>query len=205
MRISTRRLCGTCVSLPFVSDLDRTALLVIDVQRGFDEIDHWSATGRRHNPDCEANVATLIDAWRAHDRPLVFVRHDAVESGSPLAAGSPGNAFKPEVSGEPDVLISKSTNSCFYGSPDLHTWLGEREITRIALCGISTNHCVETTARMGGNLGYDVLLALDACHTFDRLGPDGELVTAEELTRATAASLHGEFATVLRTSDLVDT
>lgn len=118
-------------------------------------------------------------------------------------AAQPGHAFRPEVSGEPDVLISKSVNSSFHGSPDLHAWLGERGLSSIAVCGITTNHCVETTARVGGNLGYDVLMVLDACHTFDRRGPDGNVVTAEELTRATAASLHGEFATVVRTSDLI--
>jgi nicotinamidase-related amidase len=131
------------------------------------------------------------------------VRHDSVEDGSPLRAGTPGNAFKPQVSGEPDLLVAKSTNSAFYGEPDLHAWLGERGLRRIAVCGITTNHCVETTARMGGNLGYDVLFVLDACHTFDRMGPDGAVVSAEDITRATAASLHGEFATVVQTRDLV--
>ena len=62
---------------------------------------------------------------------------------------------------------------------------------------------METTARVGGNLGYDVLLAIDACHTFDRQGPDGSWLTADELTRATATSLHGEFATVVKTADLL--
>jgi nicotinamidase-related amidase len=187
-----------------MTELSRTALVVIDVQRGFEDFGHWSPTGRRNNPACEANVAALIAAWREHDRPVVFVRHDSSEDGSPLRPGEPGNAFKPEVTGEPDLTVAKATNSAFYGTPDLHAWLGERDLAAIAVCGIQTNHCVETTARMGGNLGYDVLMVLDACHTFDRLGPDGELVTAEELTRATAASLHGEFATVVRTSDLVD-
>ena len=55
---------------------------------------------------------------------------------------------------------------------------------------------------MGGNLGYDVLFVLDAAHTFDRAGPDGEMVTADELARATATSIHGEFATVVKTADL---
>ena len=177
-----------------------TALIVVDVQQAFDDVDYW---GRRNNPACEANVARLIEAWREERRPLVFVRHDSDEEVSPLRPDEPGNAFKPEVSGEPDLLVTKQVNSAFYGSPDLDAWLRQRGISSFALCGITTNHCVETTARMGGNLGYDVLFVLDACATFDREGPDGEVVTAEELTRATAASLHDEFATVVSTRDLV--
>ena len=177
-----------------------TALIVVDVQQAFDDVDYW---GRRNNPACEANVARLIEAWREERRPLVFVRHDSDEEVSPLRPDEPGNAFKPEVNGEPDLLVTKQVNSAFYGSPDLDAWLRERGISSFALCGITTNHCVETTARMGGNLGYDVLFVLDACATFDREGPDGEVVTAEELTRATAASLHDEFATVVSTHDLV--
>jgi hypothetical protein len=56
---------------------------------------------------------------------------------------------------------------------------------------------------MGANLGYEVLFAIDATHTFDRTGPDGEPLSADELARATATSLHGEFAAVVRTDDLV--
>jgi nicotinamidase-related amidase len=181
-------------------DLDRTALLVIDVQRAFEDADVW---GPRNNPECEANVAALIDAWRANDRPLVYVRHDSVEPGSPLAPDQPGNAFKDVVSGEPDLLVSKHVNSAFYGDPDLHAWLQERGIGSIAVCGITTNHCVETTARMGANLGYEVLFAIDATHTFDRTGPDGERLSADELARATATSLHEEFAAVVSAKELV--
>ncbi len=184
-------------------DRTATALVVVDVQRAFDDHGYWSPTGHRDNPRCEANVAALIGAWRADGGPIVFVRHDSDEEGSPLAPGSPGNEFKDVVTGEADLLVSKQVNSAFYGTPDLAAWLRERGLGAIALCGIQTNHCVETTARMGGNLGYDVSFVLDACHTFDREGPDGTLMTAEELARATATSLHGEFATVVSTADVV--
>jgi nicotinamidase-related amidase len=187
-----------------MSELDATALVVIDLQRAFDDLDAWSPNGHRDNPDCEANVARLVAAWHEHGRPLVLVRHDSVEDGSPLAPGTPGNAFKPELDGvEPDLLVTKDVNAAFFGEPDLAAWLRDRGLARIAVCGIQTNHCVETTARVGGNLGFDVLMVADACHTFDRLAPDGSLVTAEELTRATLTSLHGEFATVVSTGDLV--
>jgi nicotinamidase-related amidase len=174
-----------------VTDLDRTALVVVDVQRAFDDAGYW---GRRNNPDCEANVASLIGAWREAGRPLVFVRHEFE---------SHDHAFKDVVSGEPDLLVSKQVNSAFYGSPDLDAWLRESGIGSIALCGITTDHCVETTARMGANLGYDVLFVLDATHTFDRTGPDGTVMTADELARATATSLHEEFAAIVQTEQLV--
>ena len=106
---------------------------------------------------------------------------------------------------EPDLVITKTVNSAFYGTPDLDAWLGEHGIEQIVIAGIQTNMCAETTARMAGNLGYRVWYAIDAMHTFDATGPDGEVVTAEELTRATAASLHhGGFARVVRTADLTE-
>lgn len=176
------------------------ALIVVDVQRAFDD-PSW---GRRNNPDCEANVAALIDAFRARGEAVVFVRHDSEEPGSPLAPGAPGNAFQDVVSGEPDLLVAKHVNSAFIGEPDLDGWLGERGIERIAVCGIQTNHCCETTARHGANLGYDVRFVLDATHTFDRTGPDGETFDADTLARVTAANLHGEFATVVSTADVVE-
>ena len=174
-----------------MTDLDRTALVVVDVQRAFDDLAYW---GRRNNPECEANIASLIGAWRDAGRPLVFVRHEFE---------SHDHAFKDVVTGEPDLLVSKQVNSAFYGSPDLDGWLRENGIGSIALCGITTDHCVETTARMGANLGYDVLFVLDATHTFDRTGPDGTVMTADELARATATSLHEEFAASVRTEQLV--
>ncbi len=168
-----------------------TALLVIDVQQGFDDGDHW---GLRNNPECEANVAALIAHWRATGEPLVYVRHDSDEDDSPLRPDHPGNAFKDVVTGEPDVLVTKRVNSAFYGDPDLHAWLQARGIDALAICGITTNHCCETTARMAGNLGYDVTFVLDATHTFDRKG-----LTADELARTTAANLDEEFAAVRTT------
>jgi nicotinamidase-related amidase len=188
------------LDLPLLSSLEHTALVVVDVQRGLDDASVW---GARNNPDCEANVAALLAAWRDAGRAVVFVRHDSEEPGSALAPGSPGNAFKPELTGEPDLLVAKRVNSAFHGTPDLAAWLREHELDGIAVCGITTNHCCETTARVGENLGFRVTFVLDATHTFDRTGPDGSVMTADELARATATNLHEEFATVVNTSELI--
>jgi nicotinamidase-related amidase len=182
---------------------DTAALVVIDVQQGFDD-PQW---GERDNPDAEANIGRLVQAWSDASRPIVLVRHDSVSPGSPLAPGSPGNALKDIVADAPhDLFVTKNVNSAFYGEPDLHAWLRAKGVRQLVIAGIQTNMCVETTARMAGNLGYDVTLPLDATHTFDLGGPGGIRLTAAELARATAVNLEGGgFARVVTTAAVLAT
>ncbi|MGW0534360.1 cysteine hydrolase family protein [Streptomyces sp. NPDC003032] len=177
---------------------------MVDVQRGFEEEEFW---GARNNPAADDNIAALIDAWQAAGRPVVFVRHDSSKPGSPLRLGYKGNDFKEYVEERrgkgagPELLLTKTVNSAFYGAPDLDAWLKAAGITQFVVAGIQTNMCAETTARMGGNLGYEVLFALDATYTFDLAGWRRG---AEELARASAVSLHdGGFAEVVTTSSLL--
>ncbi|MER3389049.1 MAG: cysteine hydrolase family protein [Microcella sp.] len=185
--------------MPSAPAAARPALIVVDVQGGFDDA-RW---GARDNPGCEANILALLQSWRDAGDPVVLVRHDSVSEGSPLRPGQPGNVFKPGIDGAHHVLVTKSVNSAFYGEPDLHAWLQERGITELAICGIQTNKCCETTARMAGNLGYDTTFVLDATHTFDAVDLDGATIPATELARVTAANLHGEFATVRSTAEVL--
>ena len=180
-------------------DLDQLALLVVDVQRGFDDGAYW---GPRDNPDCEENIAALLAEWRARGRMVVFVRHDSADPDSPLRRGQPGNGFKDVITGTPDLLVTKVVNSCFHGNPDLHQWLLDHQQRGFVVAGITTNHCCETTARVGANLGHQVVFALDATHTFDRAAPNGTVLSADHLAAVTAANLHHEFATVVLTHQL---
>lgn len=180
--------------------LHESALVVVDVQRAFDDASYW---GQRNNPACEGNIESLIEAFRSSGLPVVFVRHDSTRRSSPLHPASEGNAFKAELRGEPDLVVAKRVNSAFYGVPDLESWLREREIRAVTICGITTNHCCETTARMAANLGFDTHFAIDATFTFDRVGVDGGRISADALARVTAANLHDEFATVVETAEIV--
>ncbi|MEV0443331.1 cysteine hydrolase family protein [Streptomyces spectabilis] len=186
---------------------ENAALVVVDVQKGFEEVEHW---GERNNPEADDNIAALIGTWQESGRPVVFVRHDSVKPDSPLRAGYVGNDFKEYVEERRgkgaggELLVTKSVNSAFYGTPDLDAWLKEAGVSQLVVTGIQTNMCAETTARMGGNLGYDVLFALDATYTFDLEGPFGWRLGAEEIARATAVTLHGGgFAHVVTTADLI--
>lgn len=180
----------------------RTALVVVDVQEGFGD-PAWGPT--TNHPGCERNVERLLAAWEHSGDPVVVVRHDSRQPGSPLRPGEPGNALLPAVAAVPAaLLVTKSVNSSFHGTPDLEDWLRAEGIGRIVVCGIQTNMCVETTARVGGNLGFEVVVALDATRTFDLAGPDGTVVPAATLVEVTATNLHGGgFARVLRTDEVL--
>lgn len=185
-----------------------SALLVIDVQKGFDDDAFW---GPRNNPAAEANIAALMDAWQESGRPVVIVQHASRQSGSVLAPDRPGYALKDFVAERADgaaLHLTKSVNSSFYGTPDLADWLTAQDVEQLVVAGIQTNMCVETTARMAGNLGYDVLVPLDATHTFDlaaEAGPDAPRLTADQLATATAVNLQGGgFARIVTTARLVE-
>jgi nicotinamidase-related amidase len=176
----------------------RTALIVVDVQNGFDDAGFW---GPRSNPACEENVRALIAAWRDSSQPIVFVRHH--EDGTPLRSGEAGGEFKDVVEGRPDLLVTKTVHSSFHGTPDLHDWLGKNEIDKLVICGIATNVCCETTARVGSDLGYEVGFAIDATHTFDQDDHDGGTVTADELARVTASTLDPEFGRIVTAAEAI--
>ena len=145
-----------------MNDTSQDALIVVDLQRGFDD----PALGDRSNPDCATNAARLVAHWRECGRPVVFVRHDSLEPGSPLHTGASGNALMPELDGEPDLLVVKHVHSAFHGDPDLNEWLRTRDVDAVTVCGIATDHCCETTARVACDLGYRVRFVLDATSTF---------------------------------------
>jgi nicotinamidase-related amidase len=174
----------------------RRALVVIDVQQGFDD----PAMGVRNNPACEANVAALVEHCRGEGDALVLVRHDSDEPASPLRPGQPGNAFKPFLADvAPDLLVPKNVHSSFHGRVDLHAWLSEQGIADLIVCGIQTNRCCETTTRVAGDLGYRVQFAIDATHTFDEGGR-----SADDLAAVTAINLDGHFARVVTTQEVLD-
>lgn len=136
-------------------------LLVVDTQVAFDD-PRW---GQRNNPKADANLAELVSRFSETGRPVVVVRHDSTNPDSLLHPSQPGHQLKDYVRDlTPDLLVSKAVNSSFHGSPDLHLWLRDHDIHQIVVAGMTTNHCCETTARVGGNLGYDVLFVIDATH-----------------------------------------
>lgn len=177
-----------------------TTLLLIDLQRGFDD-PRW---GRRNNPLLEQRAAALLRAWRPFGRPVVHVRHMSTDPSSPLLPGHIGNDFKPETAPtRGEEVIEKRVNSAFIGT-SLEADLRNAGCRALVILGLTTNHCVSTTARMAGNLGFATWVVSDATAAFDRVGPDGVRHSAEEVHAMALSDLHREFATVVDTDAVID-
>jgi len=178
------------------------ALLLIDVQKGFNDEAFWG--GNRNNKDAEAKIAQILEKWRSLQLPIFHVVHSSVHPNSKLHASSPGFEIKDEAKPiDDEPVIVKNVNSAFIGT-DLKEILDSQKITNLVIVGLTTNHCVSTTTRMAGNYGYDNLLIADATATFDRIGINGEKFDSELIHQTSLASLNDEFAKVITTNKLLE-
>ncbi len=177
------------------------ALMLVDVQQGFLENPAYFGE-ERNNPQAEANMRRLLQAWRASQRPVVIVRHNSTNDGSPLRPAHPGNALQNGFAPLPDdIYIEKTVNSAFIGT-DLEMTLRRAGIQQLVIAGLTTNHCISTTTRMAGNLGFETYLIADATATF-AVSFGEQVFSAQTLHDTALASLHNEFATVLDTDTLL--
>jgi nicotinamidase-related amidase len=176
-----------------------TALIVVDVQQAFLDPRY----GDRNNPDAESNVARLLAAWRNSGRPIRHVVHDSVEPKSLLRPDSPGNAIQPLATPKAtEPIYRKHVNSAFIGT-NLEQDLRQDGIDTLVIVGLTTNHCISTSVRMAGNLGFTTFVVSDATATFARPALDGTLRPAESVHSAALSDLHQEFATVVDTAEIL--
>ena len=171
------------------------ALLVIDVQESFRTRPEWA---EMHNPDIAAPVGRLVDAARAAGDFVVWVLHS--EPGS-------GNVFDPDQGhvrvmselkpdGDEPVVVKTSVNA--FTTTNLQQQLVLQGVREVVICGIRTEQCCETTARVAADLGFDVTFVTDATTTSGIPG-----LTAEQIIERTESVLRErEFATIATTDEL---
>tara|TARA_B110000093_G_C12963799_1_gene408582 strand:- start:2913 stop:3260 length:348 start_codon:yes stop_codon:yes gene_type:complete len=101
-----------------------------------------------------------------------------------------------------ETVITKSVNSAFIGT-NLKELIDSKGRNTLVIIGLTTDHCVSTTARMAGNYGYETYIVSDATATFDKVGADGEHFNSDLIHATALASLNIEFASVLNSQHLL--
>lgn len=175
------------------------ALLIIDVQEGFNH-PSW---GRRNNPKAEAAIAMLLSAWRERELPVLHVQHDSNAPDGMFRPGTVGHLAKPEALPLPqEPIYHKRVHSAFIGTR-LEEDLRGKGISGLVIAGLTTNHCVSTTARMSGNLGFTTYVVEDATAAFEKTGIHDDVRTPEEVHASALSDLQGDFATIVSTTEAI--
>ncbi|MCB1004721.1 MAG: cysteine hydrolase [Acidimicrobiales bacterium] len=167
---------------------ERTALLVIDMQNGFlEEQGSMARIGMPHDAlvPALAGCERLVEAARKAGVPVIYTRyvyqpgyadggllpHELVPQmveAQALINGTWDAEIVPSLApGDGEVVIDKSRPSSFYGT-QLEPVLTSQDIKSLVLCGVTTNICVETTARDAGQRDYRVHVVADACAEYDQ-------------------------------------
>ncbi|MBE8594824.1 cysteine hydrolase [Pseudomonas sp. MAFF 301449] len=178
---------------------NNAALVIIDMQQGINQ----PTLGRRNNPDAELHMHRLLSAWRQAGRPIVHVRHISRSPGSVFWPGQPGCEFQPAL--QPlahEHVLEKNVPDAFTHT-GLERWLHTRAIRQLVIVGVITNNSVEATARSGGNLGFDVIVAADACYTFDQIDLSGRLWPAEDVHALSLSNLAMDYARVAGSDEIL--
>jgi nicotinamidase-related amidase len=185
-----------------ITKTDRPALILVDIQKGFDDIKYWG--GERNNAHAEENARRLLVHWREHELPLFHIQHCSADPKSLLHETNAGNAFKDLVSPkDKERVIKKNVNSAFIGT-SLKEQLDRARIKKLVIAGLTTDHCVSTTVRMAGNFGYDTYVVSDATASFNKKGLAGQHYSAQLIHDTALASLNHEFAKVVTLDFLME-
>lgn len=139
--------------------MSKTVLLVVDVQQALIDA----------NPVREdeflLNLKMMIDVAHASGTEVVYVRHDSGPD-DVLTAGTDGwqlyRSLKPCAN---ERVFDKKVNSAFHQT-GLDAYLKEKGVGRIVLCGMQTEHCIDTTCKVAFELGYDVVLPSGGTTTY---------------------------------------
>ena len=176
------------------------ALIIIDQQKGILE----PRLGRRNNPQAEERILELLGLWRRSARQVIHVQHLSREPDSVFWPEQEGVEFQERfLPQDGEWLIQKQVPDAFCAT-GLEARLREAGISQLIIVGVATNNSVESSARTAGNLGFAAWVAEDACFTFDKADYFGTLRTAEEVHGMSLGNLHGEYATVVNSTQILN-
>jgi nicotinamidase-related amidase len=177
-----------------------TTLILVDVQKAFLEKDYPGIN--RNNHDAEFICGNILSKWRELKLPIIHVRHSSTNLDSKLHKSKPGFEFNDHVKPlDNEVVLTKKVNSAFIGTK-LENILNNMNIKTLVFVGMTTNHCISSTVRMSGNLGFETYLISDSTACYDTMGMDGKMIDCNVIYENSLANLSKEFATIINSNKL---
>jgi nicotinamidase-related amidase len=190
------------------------ALVVIDVQKSFQQRPNWAAVS---NPAIVKQVNRLVSAAREAGDLVVWVLHSEPDTGTVF---DPALGHVQLMDGlvplDGEQVVTKTSINAFT-TTNLQQTLTSRGIRELVICGIQTEQCCETTTRVASDLGYDVAFVTDATATFpiahrdapadrtlDEMLADPSTLSTDEIIRRTEYALAGRFATIRSVDEIVN-
>ncbi|XVU23634.1 cysteine hydrolase family protein [Actinoplanes sp. CA-054009] len=187
------------------------ALLVIDVQESFRQRPLWATL---NNPDLIGNVRRLVEAARAAGEKVVWVLHAEPGSGGLFDPENGHVRVMAELEPAKDEAVVTKTSHNAFTTTNLQQLLTAAGVTSVTVTGLRTEQCVETTARVASDFGYEVTYLTDATGTFPiphwsapadqsvgELLADPRTLAAADVVARTEYALAGRFATVRTVAD----
>jgi nicotinamidase-related amidase len=175
------------------------ALLLVDIQNDYFPGGAMELVG---SPEAGLKAEALLQAFRRAGQPVIHIQHVSTRPGATFfLPGSEGVhilASLTAIPGEP--VYQKYFPNSFRDTP-LLDHLRDLKVTRLVVAGMMTHMCIDTTVRAAFDLGFQCLLAQDACATRD-LTRQGVTVPAATVQAAFLAALDGTFAKVTTVDEL---
>lgn len=176
----------------------RTALLVIDFQNEY-------FSGRMPIPDGAAalrNARELIEHADAHGLPVFHVQHVTPPGAPVFAENGDSVRFHDGLQPGPNHRVVRKTSVSVFPTTDIERQLKDAGIGTLVICGLMTHACVAGAARDAAPLGFEVIVASDACATRDLDTGDGRVLAHADLHRAALASIDDTFGAILSTGQV---
>ena len=145
------------------------ALIVIDVQESFRQREIWRTTS---NPDLADDVNALVHAARADGDLVVWVLHAEPGTGGVFDPVNGHVHLLPELDYRDDEPLLVKTSINAFTTTNLAQLLTRHGVGELRVCGIRAEQCVETTTRVGADLGYAMTYVVDATASFATPHPD---------------------------------
>ncbi|MDE2239864.1 MAG: cysteine hydrolase [Rhodospirillales bacterium] len=165
------------------------ALIVIDMQRGL----FAGPEGPPHHSEAVLHqICALIARARAARAPMFFIQHEG-EPGDALEPGTPGFDLLPELAPRPLEPVIRKKHCSMFQRTGLITHITEHGVTRLVICGMATDYCVDTSVRSAFERGFEVTLASDGHTTHDNDHLTGEAT----IRHHNAVLANGGFAKVI--------